>query len=120
MMMITTYLPVCLAILLAAGLGITFLVLFRVLGPYHETPQKCTTYECGVPPSGDAHSRFMVRFYLVGAIFILFDLEVVFLYPWAVLYRKLGFTGLVEMFLFLGILGIGLLYVVRKGALKWQ
>jgi NADH-quinone oxidoreductase subunit A len=81
---------------------------------------KLEPFECGNPPSGRAWGRFTIRFYMTAILFIIFDVEVVFLYPWAVLYRRLGIFGLVEMGIFLGVLTFGLVYVWRKGALEWD
>ena len=84
------------------------------------TEEKLSTYESGMEPVKTARERFSVKFYLVAMLFIVFDIEVVFMYPWAVVYRQLGVFGFVEMILFIGVLLIGLLYIVRKGALRWQ
>ena len=81
---------------------------------------KAEPFESGNPPRGDARIRFSVRFYLVAMLFLIFDLEVVFLYPWAILFRRLGLFGLIEMGIFLGILLIGFIYVWKKGALEWD
>jgi NADH-quinone oxidoreductase subunit A len=98
----------------------TMVSLNALLGPRATTPSKSDPFECGNPPSGSAFGRFSVRFYLTAILFILFDVEVVFLYPWAVLFRDLGMFGFVEMLTFLLVLGIGLLYAWRKGALEWD
>lgn len=93
----------------------------RLLGPRAESVVKLEPFECGNPPSGSLWgSRFPVKFYLVAILFIVFDIEVVFLYPWAVLLRQLGWSGLAEMAVFVAILGAGLAYVWRKGALEWD
>ena len=92
----------------------------RLLAPRRPDPSKLAPYECGAPPLGSAHTRFPIKFYLVAVLFLLFDIEVVFLFPWSVLCRKLGWIGMVQMLLFLGILEIALLYVWRKGALEWE
>ena len=112
------------AILLVIALGGTVAVLFvflsRFLGPRNATVEKGTTYECGVPPVGNARERFPVRFYLVAMLFILFDIEAVFLYPWARLFDTLGIIGFVEIVFFILVLMIGLVYAWRKGALEWE
>ena len=90
------------------------------LGPKATNPVKHDPFECGNPPTGTAFGRFSVRFYMTAILFILFDVEVVFLYPWAVLFRDLGLFGFVEMLTFLLVLGVGLLYAWRKGALEWD
>ena len=91
-----------------------------LLGPRATNPVKHDPFECGNPATGPALGRFSVRFYMTAILFILFDVEVVFLYPWAVLFRDLGLFGFVEMLTFLMVLGIGLLYAWRKGALEWD
>jgi NADH-quinone oxidoreductase subunit A len=103
--------------------GVVVLVLLLVaekVGPKSTNPVKAEPFESGNPPRGDARIRFSVRFYLVAMLFLIFDLEVVFLYPWAILFRHLGLFGLIEMGIFLGILLIGFIYVWKKGALEWD
>src|SRR5258706_3437311 len=92
----------------------------RVRGETRHSAVKAQVFECGNPPTGPARGRFAVRFYLVAILFIVFDVEVVFLYPWAIVFRRLGVPGLVEMMLFIGVLGAGLGYVWKKGALAWD
>ena len=91
-----------------------------LLGPHRRNAMKDEVFECGNPPTGPARERFSVRFYLVAILFIVFDVEVVFLYPWAIVFRSLGVPGLVEMGIFVAVLGGGLAYVWRKGALAWD
>ena len=102
------------------GLGVFIVVASRLLGPRRPVAEKLDAYECGVPVISSPRQRLSVHFYLAAILFILFDIEMVFLIPWAVLYRKLGVTGLVEMGVFLGVVGFGLVYVWRRGALKWE
>lgn len=83
-------------------------------------PGKLKAYECGVEPTGAPHVRFDIKFYMIAIFFLLFDIEAIFLFPWAVIFSKLGFFGFIEMFLFIVILVLGLLYVWLKGALKWE
>ena len=94
----------------------------RIIGsrPALSTAAKGEAFECGSPPTGTAWARFSVKFYLVAILFIVFDVEVVFMYPWAVLYRELGLFGFVEMAMFIGILSVGFVYAWRKGALEWR
>jgi NADH-quinone oxidoreductase subunit A len=105
--------------------GIAFLVIAILLGagaflrPRHPTATKGEAFECGNPPSGPAWGRFDVKFYLTAILFIVFDVEVVFLYPWAVIFRGLGLFGFIEMAVFVLVLGLGFVYVWRKGALDW-
>ncbi len=104
----------------AAVLGLTYAVP-RVLGIRKVTPVKVEPYECGVPPlSEGARGRFSVRFYLVAILFILFDVETVFLIPWAVSYRMLGLAAFVEVLVFIGVLVVAYLYVWKRGALEWE
>jgi len=104
--------------------GILFVFLNMVLGslvrPQKPTPEKLSPYECGIPSPGAPRERFQVKFYLVAILFLLFDVEVVFLFPWAVAWRSLGAAGFVSMFVFLVILTFGLLYVWKRGALEWD
>ena len=117
--MLLSYLPILLLVLLAAGFALTLLFLSSVLGPRRPSKDKLSTYECGIDPVGSARERFSVKFYLVAMLFIIFDIEIVFLYPWAVVLHNLKLFGLVEMVFFLGILLVGLLYVWKKGGLEW-
>lgn len=105
---------------LLAGLGGSILYISYLFGPRRNQKRKFEVYECGVEPFGTARERFPVRFYMVAILFVLFDIETVFLVPWAVLYRRLGLPGLIEMFAFIGVLGIGLFYVWKRGALEWD
>ena len=110
---------------IGVGFGIVSVVISRFLGPRNPTPEKLAPYECGMPPVGDAHERMSVKFYLVAMIFLLFDIEVAFLYPWAMALRErgdgagLGWTGVMQIALFMAILLAGYVYVWRKGALDW-
>ena len=106
--------------LIVAGLGAGIVVASRLLGPRRPAPEKLDAYECGVPVITSPRQRLSVHFYLVAILFILFDIETVFLIPWAVLFRQLAVPGLVEMGIFLGVVGFGLLYVWRRGALEWE
>ena len=104
---------------LGAGFALVAVVLSAVLGPRKPTPEKLAPYECGMPPVGDARERQSVKFYLVAMIFLLFDIEVAFLYPWAVSLRDLGWPGFVQIVTFFLILLVGFVYVWRKGVLDW-
>ncbi len=114
------YLPILLFILVGIGVGILPQVLGRVLGPHKPDPAKLSPYECGFEAFEDARMKFDVRYYLVAILFILFDLEVAFLVPWAVAMREIGMVGFWAMMVFLGILVIGLVYEWKKGALNWE
>jgi NADH-quinone oxidoreductase subunit A len=104
---------------LGAGFGLVSVVLSSVLGPRKPTPEKSAPYECGMPPVGDARERQSVKFYLVAMIFLLFDIEVAFLYPWTMALRDLGWAGFGQVLLFLALLLAGYVYVWRKRVLDW-
>jgi len=112
-----------LSIVLMIVLGLLFAVpsvlLSQFLGPRKPTPEKLAPYECGMPAVGDARERMSVKFYLVAMIFLLFDIEVAFLYPWAMALRELGWAGFIQVVLFMALLLAGYVYVWRKGALDW-
>src|SRR2546427_8634290 len=110
-------------VVLFAFAGIVVLALLfiaQTVGPKSSNPAKAEPFESGNPPRGDARIRFSVKFYLVAMLFLIFDLEVVFLYPWAIYFRQLGIFGLVQMGIFLVILTVGYIYVWKKGALEWD
>lgn len=115
-----SYVPIAILLLLALLLSGAMVAASRYVGRRLKAPGKFTPYESGMDPRGDARDRFSVKFYLVAILFILFDIEVVFLYPWAVHYKQLGLFGLVEMLIFLGILVVGYLYILGSGALDWD
>jgi NADH-quinone oxidoreductase subunit A len=114
------YLPVLLFVIVGLGFGAVTIGLSTIIVPRRVTPAKEMAYECGVDPVGDARGRFSVKFYMVAVLFILFDIEAVFLYPWAVSFHQLGLYGLVEMVLFIAILLAGYLYLLKKRALEWE
>jgi NADH-quinone oxidoreductase subunit A len=114
------YLPVLVTFVFSGAVVAIMVSLGRLLGPHRENAVKGEAFECGNPASGSAWGRFSVKFYLTAILFIVFDVEVVFLYPWAVLFRRLGWFGFAEMSVFVAVLGIALLYVWRKGALEWD
>lgn len=116
----TGYLSVLIFLLVALAASLFLLLLGWCLSPHNPTDAKRTAYECGFPPIGAARMPFDVRFYLVAILFIIFDLETAFLFPWAVCFRKLGTPGFVAMSIFLGILVVGFVYEWRKGALEWE
>ena len=113
-----------LPILIMIGLGVGFaagnVFLSQFLGPSKPTPEKMAAYECGMPPVGDARERQSVKFYLVAMIFLLFDIEVAFLYPWAIAFRELGVVAFWQIVTFFGLLLTGYVYVWRKGAFDWS
>jgi NADH-quinone oxidoreductase subunit A len=114
------YFSILLLLIIAVGMSVGFVFLSQALGPRKYERIKYSVYECGVDPFTSATVRVSVKFYLVALLFILFDLETAFLYPWAVLFRDLGLFGFLEMAVFVGILLVGLIYAWKKGALDWQ
>jgi NADH-quinone oxidoreductase subunit A len=114
------WLSIFLMLLLGVGFAAGSLALSRLVGPRNPTPEKLAPYECGMPAVGDARERQSIKFYLVAMVFLLFDIEVAFLYPWAMALRSLGWTGLMQITLFFAILLAGYVYIWRKGALDWQ
>ncbi|MCS6843364.1 MAG: NADH-quinone oxidoreductase subunit A [Caldilineales bacterium] len=113
------YLPILILIVLATVFAIIAMALPAVLGPSRKTKAKLEPYESGMVPYTDARRRFPVQYYVIAVLFILFDIEVIFLYPWAVMLRQLRLFGLIEMAVFLGILLVGYVFVWKKGALEW-
>jgi len=118
--MLGTYLPIIVLLGVALAFGLGSVVVSSLVGEKKATPVKVAPYECGIDPVGTARERFSIKFYLIAMLFILFDIEAVFLYPWAILYKKLGLFGLMEMGLFIVILFVGYIYVWKKGALEWE
>jgi len=114
------YVPVLLFLLVAIAFAGGTIGLSSIIVPRRRNPVKMSSYECGVDPVGDARERFSVKFYLVAVLFILFDIEAVFLYPWAVSFHQLGLYGLIEMVLFIVILFVGYVYLLKKRALEWE
>jgi NADH-quinone oxidoreductase subunit A len=113
------YVPVVILFLVAVGFAAFAIAMSHVLGRSSSDPARRSTYECGIPPVGSAGERFPVKFYLVAMIFILIDVDAAFLYPWALIFRKLGLFGLVEMALFVVLLGAGFVYAWKTGVLEW-
>jgi NADH-quinone oxidoreductase subunit A len=118
--MMNAYVPLLLLILAAAGLSAVLIAMSSLVGPKKPNPVKQAPYECGMSPIGGARVRFSVKFYLVAMLFILFDVEAIFLYPWAVVHRHLGWFGLIEMAIFVLILVVGYIYIWKRGAFVWD
>jgi NADH-quinone oxidoreductase subunit A len=114
------YLPVILFILVGIGVGVAPQIIGRIFGPNRPDAEKNSPYECGFEAFEDARMKFDVRYYLVAILFILFDLEIAFLFPWAVSLKEIGPTGFWAMMVFLGILVVGFVYEWKKGALDWE
>ncbi|WP_256647183.1 NADH-quinone oxidoreductase subunit A [Thermomonas paludicola] len=118
--MLAEYLPTLLFLIVATGIGIALIVIGNVLGPKRPSSEKLSPYECGFEAFENARMPFDVRYYLVAILFIVFDLEIAFVFPWAVVFRELGVFGLIEMGVFLTLLVIGFVYVWKRGALEWE
>ena len=118
--MLAEYFPILLFILVGLAVGVLPVVLGKLLGPNRPDPEKLSPYECGFEAFEDARMKFDVRYYLVAILFILFDLEIAFLFPWATVLNEIGFFGFVSMMVFLGILVVGFVYEWMKGALEWE
>jgi NADH-quinone oxidoreductase subunit A len=119
-MSLNEFAPIGALLLIATAVVILITFLSRLVGPQLPSDRKQAPYESGMKPIGPAVRRFPVRFYLIAVLFILFDIEVVFFLPWAVVFRQLGLFALIEMFIFIGILLVGFVYAWRKGALEWE
>ena len=114
------YLPIILFLIIALGLSLAFVAINYIAAPSKPDPEKLSAYECGFEPFNDSRMEFDVRFYLVAILFIIFDLEIAFLFPWAISLGNLGALGFWSMMVFLGILTIGFIYEWKKGALEWE
>jgi NADH-quinone oxidoreductase subunit A len=118
--MLSDYLPILIMFLAAGAIGIGGAVISWVAGPRKPSADKRMPYESGMVPIGSARIRFPIKFYLVAMLFIIFDVEIVFFYPWAVVYRQLKLFGFVEMLIFIGIFVVGYVYIWKKGVLDWK
>jgi NADH-quinone oxidoreductase subunit A len=118
--MLAEYFPILLFILVGVGVGVAPILLGKLFGPHRPDPAKLSPYECGFEAFDDARMKFDVRYYLVAILFILFDLEIAFLFPWAATLNDIGFAGFLAMMIFLAILTVGFIYEWMKGALEWE
>lgn len=114
------YLPIVLMFLVAVGFVVTTMVATHLLGPKRKTKIKLDSFECGIEAQGNARLPFSIKYFLVAILFVLFDVEVIFMYPWAVNYRELGMVGVIEVFSFIALLLVGFYYMLAKKALKWE
>jgi NADH-quinone oxidoreductase subunit A len=114
------FLPIALMFVVALGFVVFMLFLTHQLGPKKKSKVKLETFECGIEVQGNARLPFSIKYFLVAILFVLFDVEVIFMYPWAVNFKQLGLTGFVEMLTFVGFLLVGFYYILKKGALKWE
>jgi len=117
---LTKYFPIFLFIFVGLILGMLTLLVSYFVQPRYPEPEKLSTYECGSEPFSDARMPFPVRYYIFAMLFVIFDIEVIFLYPWAVVFTKIGIVGLVEMLIFIGLFVVAYVYAWRKGALEWD
>jgi len=114
------YLPIVLMFLVAIGFVVTTMVASHYLGPKRNTKIKLDSFECGIETKGNARLPFSIKYFLVAILFVLFDIEVIFMYPWAVNFRELGLLGVIEVFSFIALLLVGFYYMISKKALKWE
>ena len=114
------YLPIAMMFVVAIGFVLSTMVATHLLGPSRKSKIKLETFECGIEPQGNSRMPFSIKYFLIAILFVLFDVEVIFMYPWAVNFKLLGLNGLLEMLVFLAVLVLGLVYIIRKGALKWE
>ena len=117
---LTEYSAILIFIVLALGFGVVTLVLSYLVQPKYPEVEKLSTYECGSEPFSDSRMPFPVRYYVIAMLFVIFDIEVIFLYPWAVTFRQLGVIGFIEMMIFIGLFVVAYVYAWRKGALEWD
>lgn len=114
------YFALCIQFLVAAGFVVTTLVATHIIGPKRKTKDKLENFECGIESQGNARIPFSIKYFLVAILFVMFDVEVIFMYPWAVNFKALGIIGFMEMLFFVGTLLLGFVYIIKKGALKWE
>ena len=114
------YLPLLIHVVIVGAIAVGMVVLSQLVGKHKWNKAKMSPYECGIIPTGDARGRFSVKFYLVAMLFILFDVEVVFLYPWAVIFKELKMFGFWEMLVYIGVILVGFFYIWKKGVLDWS
>jgi NADH-quinone oxidoreductase subunit A len=116
----TQYLPIIIQAVVAGGFVVTVMVVTHLLGPKKVTKHKLETFEAGLDPVGNARMPFSIKYFLTAILFVLFDVEVIFMYPWAVNFKDMGTQGFYSMLIFLAFLLAGFLYIIKKGALKWE
>lgn len=114
------YLPIFIQLLVAVGFGVGTIIITHLIGPKVRTENKLGAFESGIEVVGNARQPFSIKYFLVAILFVIFDVEVIFMYPWAVNFREMGLQGLIEMFIFMGLLLLGFVYVIKKKALSWD
>lgn len=113
------YIPIIFQILVALGFVVVTMFVTHSIGPKRKTSDKLTPFEAGIESKGNARQPFSIKYFVVAILFVLFDIEVIFMYPWAVNFREFGVDGLIQMFIFMGTLLLGFIYILKKGALEW-
>ncbi len=114
------YIPMLMMFVVAVGFVVTTIIVTHLLGPSRKSEVKLETFECGIESQENARMPFSIKYFLIAILFVLFDVEIIFMYPWAVNFREMGMFGFVEMLIFLGLFMTGFVYVIKKGALKWE
>jgi NADH-quinone oxidoreductase subunit A len=114
------YLPIAMMFVVAIGFVLFTMFITHILGPRRQSKIKLDTFECGIESQGNSRMPFSIKYFLIAILFVLFDVEVIFMYPWAVNFLQMGLSGFISMLVFLGLLVLGLVYIIRKGALKWE
>ncbi len=117
---LSRYFPILVFVFIALAFGVGTLIISYFVQPKYPEPEKLSTYECGSEPFSDARMPFPVRYYVFAMLFVIFDVEVIFLYPWAIVFNKIGLIGLLEMLIFIGLFLVAYVYAWRKGALEWD
>ena len=114
------YVPILIQLIVAAGFGVGTIVITHLIGPKVRTENKLGAFESGVEVIGNARQPFSIKYFIVAILFVIFDIEVIFMYPWAVNFREFGLSGLLEMFVFMGLLLLGFIYIIKRKALEWD
>jgi len=114
------YVPILIQLVVAAGFGVGTIVITHLIGPKVRTENKLGAFESGVEVIGNARQPFSIKYFIVAILFVIFDIEVIFMYPWAVNFREFGLSGLIEMFVFMGMLLLGFIYIIKRKALEWD
>ncbi|MBL7831330.1 MAG: NADH-quinone oxidoreductase subunit A [Saprospiraceae bacterium] len=117
---LSEYIPILMQFAVGAGFVITTMVATHYLGPKRKTADKLEAFECGIDSKGNARLPFSIKYFLTAILFVLFDVELIFLYPWAMSFKEVGFAGFIEMMIFMAVLLMGFIYIIKKGALKWE
>ncbi|MFC3196007.1 NADH-quinone oxidoreductase subunit A [Parapedobacter deserti] len=114
------YIPILIQLVVAVGFGVGTIILTHLIGPKVRTENKLGAFESGVEVIGNARQPFSIKYFMVAILFVIFDIEVIFMYPWAVNFREFGLSGLIEMFIFMGLLLLGFIYIIKRRALEWD